>query len=146
MCSIHPPSYSPQWQAPRFVYLPQSAQLTPHPLLHAPWRPEIELTTRFIGGDGLVLVSKDELIVIANRASGKVTETVFSVRSDDNWNSAKVTDEYKFGKVYLTTGAIRKDQLYVLHSDLVSLMQAPQDQKAKLRTKATIQQVANIRQ
>jgi hypothetical protein len=106
---------------------------------------EIELTTKFIGGDGLVLVGKNELVVIANRASGKVTETVFSVRSDDNWNSAKVTDEYKFGKVYLTTGAIRKDKLYVLHSDLVSLMQAPQDQKDKLLTKATIQQVAIIR-
>lgn len=107
---------------------------------------EIELATRFIGGDGLVLVGKNELVVIANRASGKVTETVFSIRSEDNWNTAKVTDEYKFGKVYLTTGTIRKDKIYVLHSDLVSLMQAPQDQKDKLRTKATIQQVGNIRQ
>jgi hypothetical protein len=106
---------------------------------------EIELATRFIGGDGLVLVGKNELVVIANRASGKVTETVFSVRSEDNWNTAKVTDEYKFGKVYLTTGTIRKDKIYVLHSDLASLMQAPQDQKDKLQTKATIQQVGNIR-
>ena len=101
----------------------------------------IESDRKFIGGDGLVLVNNNKLIVIANRAAGEITETVFSLDSSDGWESANVTKELKFGKVYLTTGVMRKDKLYVMHSNLKALMLAPIAEKHTLDKKATIQQV-----
>jgi DNA-binding beta-propeller fold protein YncE len=101
----------------------------------------IKSPRKFIGGDGLVLLNNKELIVIANRAAGEITETVFSLSSTDDWVTTKVTKELKFGKVYLTTGVMRKDKLYVMHSNLKSLMLASKDEKNKLNKKATIQQV-----
>lgn len=105
---------------------------------------EIKSPVKFIGGDGLVLVGKKELVVIANRASGQVTETVFSLKSKDDWKTTTVSDEYKFGKVYLTTGVVRKNKIYVMHSDLKALMSASKEEKKQLQKKATIQQVGNI--
>jgi hypothetical protein len=101
----------------------------------------IKSSRKFIGGDGLILLNNKELIVIANRAAGEITETVFSLSSTDDWGSTKVTQELKFGKVYLTTGVMRKDKLFVMHSNLKSLMLASKDEKNKLNKKATIQQV-----
>lgn len=101
----------------------------------------IKSTHKFIGGDGLVLLNNNKLIVIANRAAGEITETVFSLESTDDWKTSKVTKELKFGKVYLTTGVMRKDKLYVMHSNLKALMLASTDEKNKLNKKATIQQV-----
>jgi sugar lactone lactonase YvrE len=101
----------------------------------------IKSDRKFIGGDGLVLVNNKKLILIANRAAGKITETVFSLDSPDDWKTTNVTNELKFGKVYLTTGVMRKDKLYVMHSNLKTLMLAPADEKNNLDKKATIQQV-----
>ncbi len=106
---------------------------------------EIKLKTKLIGGDGLILASDNELIAIANRASGKVTETVFSLKSTDDWNTAELVDDYKFGKVYLTTGVIRKHKIYVMHSNLSSLIKAPKEEKNSFHTKAVIQQVGTLR-
>ena len=104
----------------------------------------IKSPRKFIGGDGLVLLNNNELTVIANRAAGEITETVFSLNSTDDWESAEVTKELKFGKVYLTTGVLREDKLYVIHSNLKSLMLASKEEKNKLNQKATIQQVSSI--
>lgn len=104
----------------------------------------IKSSRKFIGGDGLVLLNKNELTVIANRAAGQITETVFSLNSADDWETAEVTKELKFGKVYLTTGVLKEDKLYVIHSNLKSLMLAPKQEKNNLKQKATIQQVSSI--
>ena len=104
----------------------------------------IKSSHKFIGGDGVVLLNDNELVVIANRAAGQVTETVFSVKTSDAWKTAKVTKSLKFGKVYLTTGVVRKDKLYVMHSNLKALILASEVGKSKLDNKATIQQVLNI--
>ena len=101
----------------------------------------IKSSRKFIGGDGLVLLNNNELTVIANRAAGEITETVFSLNSADDWKTAQVTKELKFGKVYLTTGVLKKDKLYVMHSNLKSLMLAPKEKKNNLNQKATIQQI-----
>ena len=106
---------------------------------------EIKLPRKFIGGDGLILANSKELIVIANRAAGEVTETVFVLSSEDDWKTAKVTNERKFGKVYVTTGVVRKDKIYVMHSNLKALMLASKEEKNQLRKMATIQQVGNIK-
>lgn len=105
---------------------------------------EIQSQRKFIGGDGLILVNENDLIVVANRASGITTETVFSITTNDGWKSAKVIDEIKFGDVYLTTGAIRKDKIYVIHSNINALVQAPHEQKAKLKHFAKIHQVGSV--
>lgn len=104
----------------------------------------IKSSRKFIGGDGLVLLNSNELTVIANRAAGEITETVFSLNSADDWETAEVTKELKFGKVYLTTGVLREDKLYVIHSNLKSLMLASKEEKNNLNQKATIQQVLSI--
>lgn len=101
----------------------------------------IKSNRKFIGGDGLVLVNNKQLIVIANRAAGEVTETVFYLNSEDSWSTTQVTKELKFGEVYLTTGVMRKDKLYVMHSNLKALILAPKDEKHQLDKKATIQQI-----
>lgn len=104
----------------------------------------IKSPLKFIGGDGLVLLSNKELLVIANRAAGKITETVFSLDSENEWETTNVTKELKFGKVYLTTGVIRKDKVYVIHSNLKTLLLTPEGEKNTLNIKATIQQVLKI--
>ena len=104
----------------------------------------IKSPRKFIGGDGLILLNKKELLVIANRAAGEITETVFFLESKNDWKTTNVTKELKFGKVYLTTGAIRKNKVYVMHSNLKTLLLTPKDEKNTLNKKATIQQILNI--
>ncbi len=106
---------------------------------------KINVPKKIIGGDGLLLVNNKELIVIANRASGVMTETVFSLLSNDSWNTAIVTDKIKIGNYYLTTGVIKKNKIYVIHSDLKSLIVAPFEKKKTLFKKATIQQVGVVK-
>jgi len=106
---------------------------------------EIKVPTRFFGGDGLVLINKKELVVVANRTPEKITETVFALSSDDNWKSASVTNEKRLGDGYLTTGVVRVNKLYVLHSNIGTLVKAPADQKSKLTDVAVIQQVGTVR-
>jgi sugar lactone lactonase YvrE len=104
----------------------------------------IKSPRKFIGGDGLVLLNNKELLVIANRAAGEITETVFFLDSKNGWKNTSVTKELKFGKVYLTTGAIRKNKVYVMHSNLKTLLLTPKGEKNTLIKKATIQQILNI--
>jgi len=102
---------------------------------------EIILPLKLIGGDGLILANNKELIVIVNRASGESTETVFSLSSKDDWKTAEVKNNYKFGSVYPTTGVIKKGNIYVMHSNLQALMRASKEEKNQLHKIATIQQV-----
>lgn len=106
---------------------------------------QVVLPFELIGGDGLILANNKEILVIANRASGKITETVFALNSEDNWKTAKVSSKYKFANVYPTTGVIRKDKIYVLHSNLQTLMLSSKEEKSQLRKKATIQQVGRVK-
>jgi sugar lactone lactonase YvrE len=106
---------------------------------------EIKVPRKFIGGDGLILANNKELIVIANRASGEVTETAFALSSEDDWKTAKVINEYKLGAVYPTTGVVRKGNIYVLHSNLQALMLASKEEKSQLQKMATIQQIGSVK-
>ena len=73
-----------------------------------------------------------------------MAEAVFTLTSKDSWKSAEVTKKLKFGKVYLTTGVVRKNKVYVMHSNLKTLMLASKDDKSKLNQKAIIQQIGNV--
>ena len=100
----------------------------------------------FIGGDGLILSDKNELVIIANRASGKTTDTAFSVRSDDQWATAKVTDSYYFGDVYPTTGVIKNKDIFVVFSSINRLLAAPAGKKPDLKLNPVIQKIGSLTQ
>jgi len=104
----------------------------------------IETPTKFVGGDGLILIDNNDLIVIANQASGQITEAIFSLKSKDHWGSAQVADKYTFDPVYLTTGAVRNGEIFVLHSNINSLITTPHEMKDTLTKRATIQKVGTI--
>ena len=106
---------------------------------------EIKSTKKFIGGDGLILVNKEELVVIANRAAGQITETVFSLSSQDGWKTSNITSTYKFDKAYPTTGVIKKNKIYVIHSNLNVLMSTSREKQNQLKKRAIIQQVGEIK-
>ena len=105
----------------------------------------IKCTNKFVGGDGLILINNRELVVVANRASGEITERAFSLESNDDWGSAIVTNNYRFGKKYITTGVMRKNSVYVLHSNLNQLISAPKEKKSEFIKKATIEQIGIVR-
>jgi len=111
------------------------------PLLNPKTFSEIKLPRKLIGADGLVLVDHSELVVITNIASGIVSNTAFSLQTNNAWKTAKVTDQYQFGNVYPTTGILKDGNIYVMHSNLNELIHAPKAQKAQLRKKATIQKI-----
>jgi len=105
----------------------------------------IKCTKKFVGGDGLILVNNKKLVVVVNRVSGEITETAFALESNDDWSSAIVTNNYRFGKKYITTGVMRKNSVYILHSNLNQLISASKEKKSELTKKATIEQIGVVR-
>lgn len=104
---------------------------------------EIRLPRKLHAADGLILVSDTRLVVVANRVNGIVSDAVFALESPDQWDSARITGEYALGNVYPTTGTAQDGKIYVLHSKLNALIQAPKSEKAMLVEKAVIQQVGH---
>ena len=105
---------------------------------------EIRLPRKLHAADGLILVSDTRLVVVTNRVNGIVSDTVFALESSDRWDSACITGKYALGDVYPTTGVVRDGKIYVLHSKLNVLIQAPKSEKRTLAEKAVIQQVGHI--
>lgn len=105
----------------------------------------VALAESFIGGDGLTLLGKHELVVIANRTPARAANAAYALTSDDGWLSAKVAAVRALGDVYPTTAVLRHDTLYVVHSKLNELIALPREQKADLRQQATIQAIARVR-
>ncbi|MCW8931193.1 MAG: hypothetical protein OQL19_13250 [Gammaproteobacteria bacterium] len=105
---------------------------------------EIKLDRTIIGLDGVTLVNKKNLVVVANRAANVNTDKAFSITSNDNWETAQIIDEYKFRNVYPTTSVIKDNKIYVLHSNLNELVKADNHRKKLLTKTATIQQIGNI--
>jgi hypothetical protein len=72
----------------------------------------------FIGGDGLSLVGRDRLVVIANATPAATTNAAFMLESRDGWKSAQVSETRALGATYPTTSAVLDGKLYVLSSHL----------------------------
>ncbi|HKY34976.1 MAG TPA: hypothetical protein VJN18_03450 [Polyangiaceae bacterium] len=98
----------------------------------------------FVGGDGLNLVGKQDLVIIANRTPEGSSNSAFSLSSEDGWVTAKVKSVQQLGDVYPTTAVLRNRTLHVLHSKLNQLIAAPQEQKAQLREQATIRPIGRV--
>jgi DNA-binding beta-propeller fold protein YncE len=99
---------------------------------------------RFIGGDGVTLLGKKDLVVIANSTQSAASNAAFALSSDDGWTTAKVSAVQPLGDVYPTTAVLRDGKLYVLHSKLNELIASPPERKAQLHEQAMIRPSAQI--
>ncbi|MGK3989529.1 hypothetical protein WME99_41160 [Sorangium sp. So ce136] len=102
---------------------------------------QVDIPRRFVGGDGLVLVGKKDLVLIANQTPAVASNAAFSLSSEDGWVSAELRSVQELGDVYPTTGVLRGGKLYVISSKLNELIQSAPAQKDQLREEATIQQI-----
>lgn len=79
---------------------------------------EIQTDRDFVGADGLILAADQDLIVITNRSGDTVSNEVFALNSQDDWQSALVTDSYVSDDDYPSTGTIRDGNIYVIKGQL----------------------------
>ncbi|WP_437587261.1 hypothetical protein [Sorangium sp. So ce1000] len=103
----------------------------------------VDVAERFVGGDGLILVGKKNLVLVANQASGVASNAAFSLSSEDGWGTARLRGVERLGDVYPTTGVLRDGKLYVIYSKLNELIQSSPEQRDRLRVEATIQQIGS---
>jgi DNA-binding beta-propeller fold protein YncE len=105
---------------------------------------KVAIASRFVGGDGLVLVGKRELVVVANQVPQLASNSASALTSDDGWLSARVRSVEPLGDGYPTTAVLRDGKLYVVQSQLNQLIQAPRDGQEQLRARATIRQIGRV--
>jgi hypothetical protein len=134
---VHPDGY-------RLVIKKSEGTLFKVPLNRPAEVTQVDISERFVGGDGLTLVGKNALVVIANRTPDGSSNAAFSLASEDSWATAKVSATQQLGDVYPRTAVLRGGTLYVVHSKLNELIAVPQEQKAQLRQEATIRPIARV--
>ncbi|MBL4639099.1 MAG: hypothetical protein JKY57_01080, partial [Kordiimonadaceae bacterium] len=100
----------------------------------------IDLSEQIKASDGLVLLDKNSLALIANSDSNGM----FLVKTTDAWVTATVTLKKSFPDDYVTTGTIADGGLYVLHSNLNKLKIDPKTNDVTVRAPATIEKVATL--
>lgn len=104
----------------------------------------VNIDQSFQGADGLVLVNNNELILIANRMPGHTLDSAFALSTNNNWNSATVTDTYQIeNDAYPTTGFIQNKKIYVVHSRLNRFMDPTQTKP--LGHQAVFEQVGTLK-
>lgn len=104
------------------------------------------LTERaFVGGDGLTLLGRQNLVIVANQTPSQRPNSAFALVSNDGWASAKLVAQQPLGDAYATTAVRRGSELFVVSSRLNQLIQAPPELKPKLQVEATIQRIATVR-
>ena len=114
------------------------------PLAHPDRFTKVAISERFVGGDGLTLVGKEHLVLIANKTPSAAANAAYSLVSEDGWSSAKLSAVQPLGDVYPTTAVLRDKTIYVVQSQLNELIQSAPEQKARLRVAATIRPIARV--
>ena len=104
----------------------------------------IQLPKKLVGGDGLVMVDNNQMIVITNKASGQSLNTAFSLYSDDDWQTASVKEELLFDDVYPTTGTIKNNEIFVVYTKLNTLFAAPSDLKEGIKQTPVIAKIGAV--
>jgi len=99
---------------------------------------------KYVGADGLVLAKNNEVIIIANQASGLKTNSAFSVSSNDDWQTMTTVNQYSFGDVYPTTGVLKNGKIFAVYSKLNTLVAAPESEKSNIRQHATIELIGYV--
>jgi sugar lactone lactonase YvrE len=101
----------------------------------------------FAGGDGLMLVGRSELVLVANKTPAAAANAAFVLRTDDDWRSAKVVETAALGDGYPTTSANVGGRVYVLTSHLDELLGATEQTRDGIMQKgrrAEIREVGTI--
>jgi hypothetical protein len=105
---------------------------------------EVALDHALVGGDGVLMIHAGALVVVANQVPGTASNSALLVSSDDGWASATTRSTRALGDVYPTTAALRKGTIYVVHSQLNRLIQAPPEEKARLQAQAEIEAIGRV--
>jgi len=114
------------------------------PLAHPGQLSRVAISRQLVGGDGLTLIGKRDLVVIANRTPQVTANVAYALSSDDGWITAKLAATQPLGDVYPTTAVLRDDTLYVVQSKLNELIAASDEKKSALREEATIRPIARV--
>jgi len=104
----------------------------------------VVIAERFVGGDGLVLAGKTELLVVSNQVPQQTANSAYALSSDDAWASAALRAVEPLGNAYPTTAVLRGGALYVVQSQLDELIQAPAGRKAQLHAQALIRRIGSV--
>ena len=105
---------------------------------------KVALDQPLIGGDGLLLVSSDSLVVIANRTPHASPNAAFLLSSKDDWASAKRVAHQPLGAAYPTTAVLRGSEIFVVSSRLDQLIRASPQERASLRAQPSIQRIGRV--
>ncbi|MEO1183421.1 MAG: hypothetical protein AAFX46_01345 [Cyanobacteria bacterium J06636_27] len=82
---------------------------------------QVEIDRELLNADGLLLADEDELVVVTNDGSEESSNSVFVLESDDNWESAQITDELAIEGEFTTAATTKDEQLLVLDAGLDNL-------------------------
>ncbi|MBV1880695.1 MAG: hypothetical protein KUG82_03640 [Pseudomonadales bacterium] len=104
----------------------------------------VNLSTKMVGGDGVLLVDNNHMLVVANSASGIKSNSVFSITTDNSWDSAKIVKIHKLDDVYPTTAVIKGDDIYVIHTSLNRLIGSKKKDRASLNYSGSILKIGSV--
>ncbi len=111
---------------------------------------QIDVPEEFVGGDGLLLLGSESLLLVANKTPSAISNTAFIIKSGDNWTTAQVTDSEPLGNVYPTSCTALNGKLYVLTSHLDEWIGAGGDFMrttiAKQARRAEVQEIGVVEQ
>jgi DNA-binding beta-propeller fold protein YncE len=110
---------------------------------------KVDVSTKFDGGDGLLLVGEDNLVLVANQTPGAVSNSAFALKTHDGWSSGEVVESRPLGNVYPTTCAALNGKVYVLSSHLnewIGATEATRDGIAKQARHAEILEIGSVGQ
>lgn len=104
----------------------------------------VNIERSMIGGDGVLLIDSDSMLVVANSASGVKSNSVFSLKTSNNWDSAKIINVRQLDDVYPTTAAIRGDAIYVVHSHLNKLIGSSSEGRDQINHRGNILKIGKV--
>jgi sugar lactone lactonase YvrE len=109
----------------------------------------VNIATEFHGGDGLLFVGEESLVLVANQTPGVKLNSAYSLRSGDGWVSAEVVESRELGSVYPTTCTALNGKVYVLSSHLdewIGAKEGSREDIAKQARRAEIQEIGFVAQ
>jgi len=99
---------------------------------------EVALDQPLLGADGVMLVGKGQLVVVANKVPTAKANAAYVLSSDDGWKTARLVHKDELGEVYPTTSVMRDGRVFVLSSQLDELISAPLAEQPSLQRHAVI--------
>lgn len=77
---------------------------------------QVEIDQKLINSDGFLLADDSELVVVVNDVSDVSANAVFALDSDDNWESAEVSDRLDVDAELITTATTKDGEIFVVDS------------------------------